>query len=114
MTKMRRLFYFGVSAFLVGVIFTNFETINETEVKTHGLTLYTVCFIFAFVAGIAQLMIHLNFIFKNSNIMLGHKILIVWVLVSFALISGYILSLICLNRRSEDVSSLFSKKKAKV
>lgn len=60
------------------------------------------------LVGIMHLVFHLMLIFRSSDIQAFYKVLLLWFLLAFSLLSGYILSILCWYRGHQSAAELLA------
>ena len=66
-------------------------------------------FFLSVVSGLVQLGMHMKLIYSVAGMSLTYKILLFWILLSFGLISGYILTLLCWYKKVPNISDIITE-----
>lgn len=107
MMSLERFFVLGCLSLLVGVSVNAFNLDYEHADELNGfLLLQNITFTLAFLFGFGQLIIHLKSLFKLKSKSLMYKVIFTWIALSFSLISGYVLSLVCFIKKSSTIGEL--------
>jgi|GEM_PF-2781259 len=110
MISQRKYFYLGCVCFLVGLSVSLFGLDFEHSNALNGyLLLQNLTFTLTFLFGIGQLIIHLRSLFELKYKSLTFKVVLTWVFLSFALISGYVLTLVCLFNSCSSIGAFIEK-----
>lgn len=99
---MKLLLCFGILLFIVGIVFV--------QTNLNGSLFQSLVFLVAISFGIAQLVRHLLSVYRMKNTPLGYKVILTWFLLCFGLISGYIITLICLYKKTEEFSDILQSR----